>query len=120
MSRRPGYSNGRAGASRQAARGGSAGASSLAFSSQPNCGLTESVLGHQVTGICLGTIHLDAMQWPWSSAYRLEPAVATTLIGISAWWANGSVKQYAGDLTDRVATMTVCRRTPAPRVHYRQ
>ncbi len=39
------------------------------------------------------------MQWPWSSAYRLEPAVATTLIGISAWWANGSVKQYAGDLT---------------------
>ncbi|TXB91025.1 hypothetical protein FRD82_23330 [Mycobacterium tuberculosis] len=49
-----------------------------------------------------------------------EPAVATTLIGISAWWANGSVKQYAGDLTDRVATMTVCRRTPAPRVHYRQ
>ncbi|AAK45975.1 hypothetical protein BCGT_1483 [Mycobacterium tuberculosis variant bovis BCG str. ATCC 35743] len=50
----------------------------------------------------------------------MEPAVATTLIGISAWWANGSVKQYAGDLTDRVATMTVCRRTPAPRVHYRQ
>ncbi len=53
------------------------------------------------------------MQWPWSSA-SVEPAVAYTLIGISAWWANGGVVS-SPVMTDRVATMTVCRRTPAPR-----